>query len=142
MLTRTVPAALLLVALTGCSGSGSDQPAATPAPTTTATTDAPTSAPQDDLETAVRAYSAAFLSGDGAKAYALLSSRCRDRTPLSEFAAITEEAKTTYGPQKITSLDLTENGDQAQATYGYSDASLNQDKEPWVNEAGWRNDDC
>ncbi len=88
------------------------------------------------------AYSAAFLSGDGAAAYALLSSRCQERTQLSEFAAIVEQAGETYGPQDIESIEVTVNGTQAQATYTYGDDTLNQDREPWVDEAGWKNDDC
>lgn len=88
------------------------------------------------------AYSAAFLSGDGAAAYALLSARCQERTPLSEFAAIVEQAGEAYGPQDIESIEVTINDTQAQATYTYGDDTLSQDSEPWVNESGWKNDDC
>lgn len=95
------------------------------------------------LESAVRDYSAAFLDGDGATAYALLTERCQNRTPLSEFAAITEQAKVAYGPRKITSLTIDLNSEQARVTYAYETTVLNQTDEPWAFESGqWHNDDC
>lgn len=145
---RIVALILAGLALAACGGGSDADPVSKPAASTAVATTTPppapvaTADPAVELEEAVRAYSSAFLDGDGAGAYELLSERCRDRTPLSEFASITEQAKTAYGPQDVTSIDVTVNGEQAQATYGYADASLNQDKEPWVNEAGWRNDDC
>jgi hypothetical protein len=49
------------------------------------------------LETAVRAYSTAFLGGDSAKAYALLSKRCRQRTAEVAFEKIVTDGAALYG---------------------------------------------
>ena len=137
---RYLPLVLAGLLLSGCGG-GSDQPADKPAPTSKAPTTTP--APGDALEESVRAYSAAFLRGDGAAAYELLSKRCRNRTRLSEFEALAEQAQARYGPEEIATLKVKVNGDQAQATYTYAQSQiLDQDNERWVNEAGWRNDDC
>lgn len=140
-LMRFLVVAVLALVLSACSSSEDDAPEE-PQASTSEPAPAPTVDPADELEAAVEAYSAAFLSGDGAAAYNLLSERCRDRTPLSEFAGVVEQASAVYGEQAITSLEVTVNGEQAQATYGYADPTLDQDREPWVNEGGWRNDDC
>jgi hypothetical protein len=139
MRTLFAACAALLV-LSACS-SESEEPA--PAPTTESSSEAPASGGgEDELRAAVTAYSEAFLSGDGATAYGYFSSRCQDRVPLSDFAAAVEQAGETYGPMAIESLDVTLNGTQAQATYTYSDSDLDQTNEPWVDEDGWRVDDC
>lgn len=96
-----------------------------------------------DLKKAVTEYTHAFLTGDGATAYAMLSAKCRAATPLSEFAAITEQARDTYGDVKIDSLKVTVDGRKARATYTFPVPAINQTEELWVAEAGsWKNDDC
>ena len=127
-----------LLALSACSGDESPKPGPTP----TSEAPAPASGDEDALRSAVESYSAAFLSGDGDTAYALLSARCRDRLPLTQFADVAEQVAENFGPMKIKSLEVTVNGTQAQATYTYAEPTLNQQSEPWVNEDGWRVDDC
>lgn len=139
-MTRRLTALLLAgLLLAGCGG-GSDPMASEPS--ANGRTEPSGDSREKGLKGAVEAYSVAYLSGDGSAAYGLLSSRCKDRTTLSEFAALTEAAESTYGPMPIESIDVNLNGDQAQATYTYADPSINQDSEPWVFQGGWRNDDC
>lgn len=140
---KLVAIAVMALVLVGCGGSSEepDEPSKAGSQKTASST--PTAAPDDDLKAAVNAYSKAFLTGDGAAAYALLSERCRSLTPLSDFAAITEQAKETYGPVKIDSLDVDVSGDSATATYTYAVPAINQTDEKWVLESGsWHNDDC
>jgi hypothetical protein len=84
------------------------------------------------LEAAVRAYSAAYLGGDGYGAWALLSQRCQMKM-----------AEVEYGSAILESLTGTVNGNQGRATYTYSDPAINQQNQPWVFEAGdWHYDHC
>lgn len=140
---RLVPVAVLLLFLTACSSSTDDPP---PEQAETASVpSAPAAAvdPADELEDAVAAYSSAFLAGDGNAAYALLSERCRDRTPESELVAASEQAAAVFGPDEIETVEVSVNGAQAKVTYTYATAELNQTGEPWSLEDGaWLNDDC
>lgn len=99
---------------------------------------------QDELQTAVTAYSDAFLTGDGATAYALLSERCKDRLPEPRFTAEVQQAGQLYGSAlPLESYHAEVSGDLARVTYTYSVSAINQDREPWVRESGqWREDDC
>jgi len=92
----------------------------------------------------VRAYSKAFLAGDGAAAYELLSKRCQERNERVGFVNTVELAGKTYGPQDIKTLTVDQaSGDLARVTYTYDKADLDQRGEPWVREGGdWRVDDC
>lgn len=92
----------------------------------------------------MQAYSDAFLMGDGAAAYALLSARCQERNTEAEFTSIVDRAGEQYGdPLPFKSFDAEISGDLARATYTYAVAEINQDAEPWVREGGeWREDDC
>jgi len=97
-----------------------------------------------ELEPAVRAYSAAYLSGNGDEAHALLTARCRERTPIEELRVAAALGKEQYGTAKLTSVDIVEeSGNLARVTYRYDMASIDQVAEPWALEDGaWRNDDC
>lgn len=140
MIRRLAGLFALLALLSACSpGSGSDE--AKP-PDETAASSTPKTTPESELEGAVRAYSKAFLGGDGKKAYALLSERCQDSVALTDFAAITEDAKQTYGTLSIKSIDVEIDGNRGTATYSYPVKTINQTDEPWVNERGWKNNDC
>jgi hypothetical protein len=96
-----------------------------------------------ELEAAVRAYSAAFLSGNS-EAYELLSKRCKERMPRAEFLQVITAASQLYGPQDIVSLEVDQiAGDLGRVTSTYVKSELNQRSEPWVRENGaWRVDDC
>ncbi len=121
---------MVLVLIAGCSSGSKD-----------AATSATTSAPK--LEPAVRAYTAAFLGGDDAAAYALLTARCQGEITAVAFERIVDEAHAEYGTARITSYTDRVDGASATATYELSDSSLNQTAERWVLEDGaWHNDDC
>lgn len=122
-------AACCLLALAACGGS--DKPDET---TTSASTSAATN-PSADLEAAVRNYSSAFLTGDGAAAYALMSERCQDATPLSDFAAITEQAADTYGEVAIKSLKVALVG-MGQSIASRSSRRMRTRREPRTRDAG------
>lgn len=95
------------------------------------------------LETAVRAYSSAYMSGDGERAYGLLSDRCQNELAKNEFLSIVAQANQAYGDARITAYEDDINGNVGVATYELSDASLNQTQERWVLDDGsWHNDDC
>lgn len=105
------------------------------------TTTAP-AASQPVLESAVRAYTVAFLGGDPV-AYSMLSERCRSVMPEADFTAIVQQAQAQYGEATITAYEDTVDGQVATASYELTDPTLNQIEERWLLEAGaWRNDDC
>jgi len=119
--------------------------------TATSTTSSPSSTPSSAsasveaaLRAAVQAYSDAFLSGNAKQAYALLSTRCQERSTLAEFTAITDQAKALYGnPLPMSSFKAQISGDLARVTYTYAVSAINQTREPWVRESGdWHEDDC
>jgi hypothetical protein len=134
----------VLVALAGC-GSKEQPTVTTTHDETSATTAAPTVKKDSsaELEAAVRAYSAAFLSGR-IEAYELLSERCKQRMPRAGFLEVLAAASQLYGPQEIVSLKVDQiAGDLARVTSTYANSELDQRSEPWVRENGvWRVDDC
>lgn len=125
----------------GCS-SDSSTSASTSTTSATTTTEIPTpSVPR--LVSAVRAYSSAYLGGDSHGAWALLSQRCQMNIAEIQYRAIVAAAKVAYGSAILESVSATTNGNQGHATYTYSDASINQQDQPWVFESGeWHYDNC
>lgn len=152
MRLSVVPLAALLVTLSACGGeddtakaASTPSPTATSSPTPRVTPSVEPSVPADaGLRDAVQAYSDAFLGGDAAKAYGLLSSRCQKRTTAAEFEGIVKQASAMYGsPLKLKTYDAQVSGDLARVTYTYDVPALNQEQEPWARESGaWHQDDC
>lgn len=148
---RAAGALVLILAVTACGGA-EDAPEAAPSDTPssvaepTATEEAATEPPaqEAELEASYRTYVKAFLTGDGATAYALLSKRCRDLQPLSEFAAISESAAEVYGEVDYTIESVTVDGDRGTLDATYAVEALNQGGgSEWVLEGGeWRTDKC
>jgi hypothetical protein len=99
---------------------------------------------EPEIEPAVRAYSEAYLSGNGDEAHARLTARCQERTDLAEFRSITAMAREQYGEAEMTDFAVVQQSDGlARVTYRYDQSTLDQDSEPWALEDGeWRNDDC
>jgi hypothetical protein len=138
-----VLAALGLVACANAvpSSSGTVSPTAAAA-TPTAVASTPNADQQ--LQAAVQSYSAAYLGGNGAAAYALLTARCQQSVGLSQMMSLTSAAASLYGALPITSLTVnSDSGSQATVTYTYAVAKLNQSQQPWVVEGGsWKDDHC
>lgn len=145
-----ITAAALLLALTACGGGSSDdadEAAPTPTKTSSGPSESPTAeqeSPEAALEEAYRAYIAAFLTGDGAAAYGLLSERCQDKEPLSSFAEASEAAAELYGKVDYTIESVTVNGDEGTVDATYAVEALNSGGGSlWVLEDGeWRSDKC
>lgn len=121
-----------LLALTACSsGSGGSDSAA---------------AGDDEasLEAAYRAYIAAFLDGDAATAYGLMSQRCQDKETLADFAPIAKSAAELYGQVDYTIDDVTVNGDHGTVDATYAVDALNSaGGSTWLYEDGeWHSDKC
>ena len=123
----TTLAVVAVVALTGCGGSKA-----------AATHDSAA------LRASVEGYSAAYLSGDGAGAWRLLSSRCRTRISEGEMLRMTPLAAKMYGDQSIETLKIVSlSGNMARVTYTFQKAELTQSRQPWVKEGGqWLKDNC
>lgn len=145
------PVLIFAFAATGaCSASQSPGPSPkVPAPAgASATMRVPTSptpaAENAELRAAVTTYSDAFLSGDSATAYAILSERCKARTDEVAFASIVKSAAATYGaPLPFATYDAEVNGSQARVSYTYAVPAINQSQEPWAyEESKWHQDDC
>lgn len=141
----------LLLALVACGGGSDDTSAAsTNTPNTTKASESPSEAapsqiaPEDELEQAYRTYVKAFLTGDGATAYALLSERCRKSEPLSEFASLAESAADIYGEVNYKVNDVSVNGGEGRVDATYAvDALNNGGGSLWVLEDGaWHLDKC
>jgi hypothetical protein len=95
------------------------------------------------VEDAVRSYSSAYLSGDGQKAYELLSARCKKVISLSEIKAAAAGAAVLYGQAQLISVVPIVDGDRASVTYRFNQPAIDQENQSWVREAGgWRRDQC
>lgn len=96
----------------------------------------------DQLDQAVRSYSAAYLSGQGEKAAGMLSQRC-DPALHAQVVAAASEAPALYGTAKLVSVEPTVNGDHATVTYRFDQPAIDQENQRWVWESGaWRYDQC
>ncbi len=145
MIMLPVALSAATIFLSGCASSSGDLTSGTRAADGTPATSAGGSeASQPALETAVRAYSDAYLSGQGSAAYGLLSQRCQQRFSQADITGLTQAAKAQYGVQPIQNLTVdTLAGTLARVTYTYSTGAINQQSEPWVFEGGaWHQDDC
>lgn len=145
MKKRTLFLVPLLLTLAACGGESASKKADKPA---SASPESPSASAStsggDDIRKQVVAYSDAFLTGDSAAAYPLLSQRCRKRMSKEEFADLVSQAAKQYGsPLSLRTFKAEVNGDQARVTYTYAVSDINQDREPWVREGGsWHEDDC
>ncbi|MFJ9314816.1 hypothetical protein ACIRN4_11535 [Pimelobacter simplex] len=151
--TAALGVALLTALVAGCSSddtgsTSSDERSTAGAPTSAAETAPPTQPSPNatdavGLRAAVQAYSDAFLTGDAARSYALLSARCRDRHARSEWDDILAAARQSFGEAlPLKSYEEEVSGHLARVTYTYAVSQINQSDEPWVDENGWKNDDC
>jgi hypothetical protein len=131
-LTARAFTSIFLVALSadGCSTGGP-------------TTGVAAKTPEQAVESAVRSYTAAFLSGQGEKAADMLSQRCNTLTMREEIISASRIAPALYGQAAIVSVEPTVDGDRARVTYRFNQPAIDQENQPWVEEFGtWRYDKC
>lgn len=147
-----------MAALAGCSddgdGAADSSNSASNTPSSSSTTSAgstasastsASSSPEDAVETAYRAYTKAFLTGDGATAYAMLSERCRGLYSEADFAAAAESAADLYGLVDYEVRDVKIDADgRATVDAEFPVEALNQGGgSEWIQESGsWRTDKC
>ncbi|WP_409484282.1 hypothetical protein [Arsenicicoccus dermatophilus] len=96
------------------------------------------------LQRAVRAWSDAYLGGNGPAAHPMLSTRCR---AITSVGTLTRQAQAVRrelaGPLVIRTLQTQVTGRVGWATYLYDVPSVNQIVEPWILEGNaWRRDVC
>lgn len=142
--TTAALAAVLLLGLTGCSSSsGDDREPAMATPPAEAETPPPANA-EDDLEQAVRAYSAAYFTPDPPAAYGMLSARCKTEIDANMYKAQLQATAKDYGQQAIRTFKVDQaSGDLARVTYTYAVPKLNQKGQPWTREGEtWKYDAC
>ena len=142
-----IGAATALAACGSTAGATTTTAPVAPATSSSGTIDATVAATpsgNQQLQAAVEAYSAAYLTGKGTAAYALLSSRCQQLVGLPQMISLTSAAASLYGTLPVTSFTVNSNSDsQATVTYTYAVAKLNQSQQPWVVEGGsWKDDNC
>jgi hypothetical protein len=95
------------------------------------------------VEEAVRSYSAAFLSGQGDKAAAMLSTRCDTPALRAQIIEASKSAPALYGQARLVSVVPTVDGDHATVTYRFDQPAIDQENQPWSYETGaWRYDKC
>ncbi|MCH8614341.1 hypothetical protein [Arsenicicoccus dermatophilus] len=96
------------------------------------------------LQRAVRAWSDAYLGGNGPAAHPMLSTRCR---AVASVGTLTRQAQAVRrevaGPLVIRTLQTQVTGRVGWATYLYDVPSVNQIVEPWILEgSAWKRDVC
>ena len=125
---RRAALAVLAVGLAACGSTAA--PAAT--------------ASDQQLKDAVTTYSNAYLGGDGASAFNLLSSRCQLSIGMQQISAQATAAHSVYGVLPISTINVdSESGSRATVSYTYAVTTLNQSHQPWVLQGGsWRYDNC
>jgi len=111
---------------------------------TTSTTALSLQAQNQQLKDAVQAYSNDYLGGNGAGAFALLSSHCQLTIGLQQETSLASVAKTVYGVLPIISFTVdSDSGREATVSYTYSVTTLDQTQQPWVLEGGsWKYNHC
>jgi hypothetical protein len=140
----------IVISIAGCSSPTKATPlapavsATSMTSSTPSTTPTPTSSAEAELRAAVQAYSDAYLSGDAAKAYALLSERCKKMDTFASFSYGVSQAKIVYGnPLPIRTYKAHIAEGMARVTYTYDASGINQTNQPWTLEAtGWHDDNC
>ncbi len=125
MITRALPV-LAITALTAALSAACGSSAGTP----------------EQLEQAVRSYSAAFLSGQGEKAAGMLSQRCGPQLHQQTVQAASM-APALYGQAKLVSVQPVVDGDHGSVTYRFDQPAIDQENQRWVWGSGaWHYDQC
>lgn len=142
---RLVAVSVLLVGLTACSGSASSSAPATGTTTTRAAVTTSTAAAPgpDALEHAVDRYTAAFGTGDGRVAWAIVSARCQSVINETDYRAQVAASGVKYAGLHVTHYDGSIDGSAATVNYDTSSSSISEHAQRWVLEQGaWHYDGC
>ncbi|MBL1107365.1 hypothetical protein JK361_22625 [Streptomyces sp. 5-8] len=144
--TITLTAAALL-ALTACSSSDDDSPAASDSGTPVAepTVSVPAAHEADDVKAAVGTYTAAYFAADTDTAYGMLSARCAKAVDRASYAAELKQAKDMYGADHpATDVQAEVSGTLARVSYGVKGLpALAQQAQVWKLEGdAWKYDAC
>src|SRR5690348_6063973 len=89
-----------------------------------------TKTPEQAVESAVRSYTAAFLSGQGDKAASMLSQRCDTPAVREQIISASRLAPALYGQAAIVSVEPVVNGDNASVTYCFNQPAIDQEDQP------------
>ncbi|KRD06259.1 MULTISPECIES: hypothetical protein [unclassified Streptomyces] len=142
-----VTAALLLAALTACSSSGDDAPAASDSGTPVAepTISVPAEHEGDDLKAAVAVYTASYFAGDADTAYGMLSARCAKKITKTAYSEVVKKASADYGADHaVSDVQAEVSGKTGRAGYKVTGLpKFDQQAQPWVLEGdAWKYDAC
>jgi hypothetical protein len=112
-------------------------PVGSPASPAISPTSSPAVSDAQALADAVRAYSAAFLSGQAKTAWLMRTPAARSDMTYAEFFVGVSQAKQIYGDAKMTSLKIVSIfEDEATVTYTYDISDINQTNQHWVKQGG------
>lgn len=141
---RAHAAVASVVLLAGCTGAADEQPDAAPISLPTGVPSNQLTSDERELATAFRTLVDAYLSGEGATAYALLSERCKDVFPPDEYAASSDEAADAFGLVDYVIVSVTVTGDEGEVDGEFPVADLNHEGgTAFVREDGeWHMDRC
>ncbi len=141
---RTYAAIAAVVLLTGCGGPADDQPDDAPISLPAGVPTKQLSRAERELAAAYRTFVDAFLSGDGATAYGLLSERCQDVYSAEEYADGSADAAEDIGLVDYVIVSVTVDGDRGEVDGEFPVAELNHEGgTAFVLEDGkWRADRC
>lgn len=142
-----VTAALLLTALTACSSSGDDAPAASDngTPVAEPTVSVPAEHEADDLKAAVAVYTASYFSGDADTAYGMLSARCAKKIGKDAYAGVVKQAAADYGDDHPAGdVQAEVSGTKGRATYKVTGLpKFDKQAQSWLLEGdAWKYDAC
>lgn len=103
-----------------------------------------TQAPKPSLEQSVRGYAELRLEGEYEAAYAHLSDRCEERTPIAGFMTGVSRATDLHEGAVVTEYEEHVDGRVAAVTYAMSAADIVRTDERWSRapDGFWKYDDC
>lgn len=141
---RAYAAMASVVLLAGCGGAADDQPDDAPISLPAGVPTKQLSHAERELATAYRTFVDAFLSGDGATAYDLLSERCQGVYSPEEYADGSADAAEDIGLVDYVIVSVRVDGGRGEVDGEFPVAELNhKGGTAFVLEDGeWRADRC
>lgn len=136
--------AAALLTITACGTDTKPEPQAGGDPAVEQTTD-PQAEAEAALKESVRSYTKALFGNDPDAGYDLMSARCQDAMPKTQFAVMAEQAHHDYGAQEATNVKVNElAGNLARVSYGAGNIpQFDREGQAWTREDGtWKWDAC